>query len=92
MEHLQQERIWPWSGIFHHTQFYWSGIDFCLRQETSEEDTEADESFVSTDAEGIPNYEASEEAVPETRGCEADVNEDHGDVDQQGVTDEDVRP
>ena len=92
MEHQQQEGIWPWSGIFHHTQFYWSGIDFCLRQETSEEDTEADESFVSTDAEGIPNYEASEETVPETRGCEADVNEDHGDVDQQGVTDEDVRP
>ena len=81
-EHQQQEGIWPWSGIFHHTQFYWSGIDFCLRQETSEEDTEADESFVSTDAEGIPHHE-------ETRGCEADVNKDQ-DVDQQGVTDEDV--
>ena len=72
----------PWSGIFHHTQFYWSGIDFCLRQETSEEDTEADESFVSTDAEGIPHHE-------ETRGCEVDVNKDQ-DVDQQGVTDEDA--
>ena len=82
MEHQQQEGIWPWSGIFHHTHFYWSGIDFCLRQETSEEDTEADESFVSTDAEGIPHHE-------ETRGCEADVNKDQ-DVDQQGVTDEDV--
>ena len=90
MEHQQQEGIWPWSGIFHHTHFYWSGIDFCLRQETSEEDTEADESFVSTDAEGIPNHEASEEAFPETRGCEADVNKDQEDVDQQGVTDEDV--
>ena len=46
---------------------------------------------MSTDAEGIPHHEASEEAAPENRGCEADVNKDQ-DVDQQGVTDEDVRP
>ena len=59
------------------------------RQENSEEDTEGDESFVSADAERLPE-EASEEAVPESQDSEADVNKDQGDVDQEGVTDEDV--
>ena len=44
---------------------------------------------MSADAERLPE-EASEEAVPESQDCEADVNKDQGDVDQEGVTDEDV--
>ena len=44
---------------------------------------------MSADAEMLPE-EASEEAVPESQECEADVNKDQGDVDQEGVTDEDV--
>ena len=44
---------------------------------------------MSADAERLPE-EASEEAVPESQDSEADVNKDQGDVDQEGVTDEDV--